>query len=54
MQYRNQDFLKTVVARSFKLGQLISRMMSRLPGQNLKEFFFFKLLPLANLDFENL
>ena len=30
-------------------------MMSRLPGENkIKTFYFFELLPIANLDIENL
>ena len=37
MKFCNQDISKTIKARSFKLGQLITRMISRLPGENKKK-----------------
>ena len=43
-------YLKTITARSSKLGQLIEEMM-RLPGENLKKN---QSLPFANLNIENL
>ena len=51
----NHDISKTIIARSFKLGQLI-KMMSRSISENLKKsyFIFFELSPFADLDFENL
>ena len=52
VQICNHDISKTITARSFKLGQLISRSI----GENLEKsyFIFFELSPFADLDFENL
>ena len=43
----NQDISTTVTARSFKLGHMI-KIMSRLPGENLKKnlFIFWSYCPL--------
>ena len=51
----NHDILKTITARSFKLGSL-NRMMRKLIDENVKKgyFIFFELSPFADLDFENL
>ena len=45
----NHDISKTITGRSFKLGQLIERMMRKLIGENFKEscfIFFSNYLPL--------
>ena len=40
------EILKTIIARSFKLGQLIEDIMSRLTGETLNYYFFFSFCPL--------
>ena len=42
MKFCYQDMSKTIIARSFKVGQLIED----------NKYFFFELLPCANLDIE--
>ena len=51
MQFSNRDILKTIIARSLKLGQL---MISRLPVDFFFKLNVFELLLFANLNFENL
>ena len=53
MKFCNQDISKTIIARSFKLGQLIEDC-SRLPGDFFKKKVLSDLLPFANLAIENL
>ena len=51
----NHDILKTITARSFKLGQLIEddEEINQCKLEK-KLFYFFELSPFADLDFENL
>ena len=56
MKFCNQDISKTIIASSFKLGQLIedNEWINWWNFKKKSHFIFFKLLLLANLAIENL